>query len=230
MKIKKIKDYLPFLALTVASIITLLVYLFAMNGRDGVKILEVCVIPLIPLIIPAFNKIFKITVPFSFNVAVIVFTFFAVNLASVLDFYGLIPHFDKLIHTAFGIVGAFGVSVVLLYGNGEKLKHWCFFLMVFLSVLGLAALWEIYEYFASMVTGSNMQGWLPDFNSVGNMTVKEFFSTYNPLWDTIWDIIVAAIGVMIFFAMILIDKFFGYRISKSVYRQIKFRAEPQTAA
>ena len=62
------------------------------------------------------------------------------------------------------------------------------------------------------------------------MTVKEFFSTYNPLWDTIWDIIVAVIGVMIFFAMILIDKFFGYRISKSVYRQIKFRAEPQAAA
>ena len=227
MKIKSIKDYLPFFALTLANVVTLFVYLFAFNGRDGIKILEVCVVPFIPLIIPALNKIFKISVPFSFNVAVTVFAFLAIDLASVLDFYGLIPYFDKFIHTVFGIIGAFGIFILLLYGNGEKLKPWCFFTVILLSVLGIAALWEIYEYFANMITHTDMQRWLPDFNTVGDMTVKEFFSTYNPLWDTIWDIVVAAIGVFIFFAGILADKFCGYKLSKSVYNQVKIKPYSQ---
>ncbi len=221
MKTKKnIVEFIPFFALLAASVVTLLIYLLAMGERDPVRISEACVIPLIALIIPALNRIFKINIPFSFNVAICVFSLLAVDLASVLNFYAVVPIFDKIMHTVFGIVGGFGITIMLMYGRGDKMKPWCFFIVVMLSVLGLAALWEIYEYTASAILGSDMQRWLPDFDKFGDMTVSDFFKNYNPLWDTIWDIIVAAFGVLIYYGLIFIDKLCGYKVMKSVYVQI----------
>lgn len=224
---KKIIEFVPFIAMLFASAVTLIIYLVAMQHNDAVKILEACVAPLIPLIIPLLNRILNIRIPFAFNVVLTVFSFTAIDFASVLDFYGTIPHFDKVMHTAFGIVGAFGMFIFLLYGNGSKLKPWCFFLLILLSVLGMAAIWEIYEFIASSIIGSDMQGWLPDLSKFGDMTVKEFFSNYNPLWDTIWDIIVAAFGVFIFYGLVIIDKFCGYKVCKSIYEQVNFRKKKE---
>lgn len=220
---KKIIEFVPFIAMLFASAVTLIVYLVVMQQSDAVKILEACVALLIPLIIPLLNRILHIRIPFAFNVVLTVFSFAAIDFASVLDFYTLIPHFDKVMHTAFGIVGGFGVFIFLLYGNGSKLKPWCFFLLILLSVLGMAAIWEIYEFIASSIINSNMQGWIPDMNEFGDMTVREFFSDYNPLWDTIWDMIVAAFGVFIFYGLVIVDKLCGYKVCKSIYEQVNFR-------
>ena len=224
MKVKKIADFFPFFGMLVASAVTMCIYLFAMNGRELVHILQVIIAPLVTLVIPVLNRIFKIRIPLAFNIAVAVFSLFAINFASVLYFYGLIPYYDKILHTTFGIVGSFGVFILLLYGKGEKLSPWCIFILIMLCVLGVAAIWEIYEYIASAIIGSDMQHWVPEMSEVGSMTVEEFFkSGYDPLWDTIWDVIVAGIGVVIFYIIILIDKFCGYKLCKSIYRQVQVR-------
>lgn len=229
MKLKRIVDFIPFFGMLIASAVTMCIYLFAMNGRELVHILQVIISPLIPLIIPVLNRIFKIRIPLAFNIAVAVFALFAINFASVLYFYGLIPYYDKVLHTTFGIVGSFGVFILLLYGKGEKLSPWCFFAIILLCVLGMAALWEIYEYIASAIIGSDMQHWVPEMSEVGSMTVAEFFknSGYDPLWDTIWDIIVAGFGVIMFYIIILIDKFCGFKMCKSIYRQVNVRANKE---
>ena len=65
-----------------------------------------------------------------------------------------------------------------------------------------------------------MQHWTPDMGAVGDLTVKEFFEDYNPLWDTIWDVIVAMFGVLIYYFIIFMDKVFGYKICRGIYRQV----------
>lgn len=220
---KIIIDFTPFFALFAASVAVLLIYLFAMQGRSAVRIVQACVAPLVALVIPVLNRICKIRIPFGFNIAVAAFAFLAIDGAAVLNLYGLVPHFDKVLHTSFGVVGGLGVFIFMLYGKGEKLKPWAFFIAVFLGVMGLAALWEVYEYTASAITGGNVQNWKPDFGAVGDMTVNEFFKTYDPLWDTIWDMIVAAIGVMLFFGIILIDKLCGYKMCRRIYKQVNYR-------
>lgn len=226
MKAKKIIDFIPFFALLAGSLTCLLIYLFAMNGRAPVRIIQGCAAPLVALIIPVLNLIFKIRIPMALNIAIAAFTLLGMDFAAVLDFYVLIPYFDKFLHTAFGTLGAFGTFVFLLYGKGEKMKAWSFFTVILLSVMGMAAFWEIYEYVTYGITGTDIQGWYPDMNAVGDMTVREFFKDYRPLWDTIWDIIVAGFGVAVFYILVLIDKLCGYKVCKSVYRQVNYRAVP----
>lgn len=222
MKSKKIViELIPFFAVTLISAVALAVYLTVLNGASVQRILLACIAPLVPLVIPAVNRLFKFRIPFSFNVAVSAFAVAGIIFASVLDFYHLIPYYDKFLHTTFGVLGAFGVFIVLLHGSGKELKPWCFFLVIFLCVMGVAALWEVFEYATGAVfSESNPQNWRPDMNKVGNMTVREFFKTYNPLTDTMWDIIAAAGGVLIFYLIIFTDKLRGYKLSKSIDRQI----------
>ena len=222
MKRKKIIiELIPFFAVTAASAVCLAIYLTVLNGSKAQCILQACIAPLIPLVVPIANRLFKFRIPFAFNVAVAVFTVAAIDFASVLDFYHLIPYYDKFLHTTFGVLGGFGMFIVLLHGRGREMKPWCFFLVIFLCVLGLAALWEIFEYVCGVIfTSSDPQNWKPVMDEVGDMTVREFFKNYRPLTDTIWDIIVAAFGVLIFFFGIFIDKLRGYKLSKSIYNSI----------
>ena len=225
-KKQKLIDFIPCIVTALLSVICLFVYFFAFRKSYYLDVVKAGMVPVCALVIPVINLIFKIRIPLAFNIAVAVFAFCGLDLASVLCFYDFVPYFDKMLHTAFGIVGAFGVMMVLLYGKGERMKPWCFFLVILLGVLGIAALWEIFEYTVSAITGADLQRWEPDFTEVGNQTVNEFFKTYNPLWDSIWDIIVAFIGVIIFFGIILIDKFCKYKMCKSIYRQVNFRSKP----
>ena len=222
---KKIIDFIPCFVATAASAVCLLIYFFAFHKSYYLDVVKACMVPICALVIPLVNLIFKIRVPFAFNIAVAVFAFCGLDLASVLGFYDY-TYYDKFLHTTFGIVGAFGVMIVLLYGKGERMKPWCFFLVILLCVLGIAALWEIFEYAVHAVTGSDTQHWTPIMSEAGNMTVEEFFADYDPLWDTIWDIIVAAIGVFMFYGIIFIDKLCKYKMCRGIYRQVNFRSVP----
>lgn len=216
MKTKKIIWFIPFIALFVLSLVSLFIYLFAFGGRAASVIAAACVAPFTALVIPFLNGVLKFKIPFGFSVAVAVFAFAAIDLATVLNFYSLVPYYDKMLHTCFGFLGAMGAFIILLHGDGRKMKGWCFFLMIFLSVLGVAALWEVYEYAVGAIFNTNTQNWRPDLNEVGGMTVREFFETYHPLTDTMWDIIVAAFGVLVFFGAVFIDKHCGYKMCKSL--------------
>ncbi|MDE6411506.1 MAG: DUF2238 domain-containing protein [Clostridia bacterium] len=227
MKKKTIVDFIPFFVSVVVTVICLIVYFCALKRSDYLNVVKACMVPVCALVVPVVNLIFKIRIPFAFNIAVAAFAVCGLDFASVLDFYKYVPYYDKFLHTAFGIVGSFGAMIVLLYGKGERMKPWCFFLVIMLCVLGLAAFWEIFEYVIHAITGADMQHWTPDLGSVGNQTVNEFFESYNPLWDTIWDMIVAAIGVLLFYGIIFIDKLCKYRMCKGIYKQVNFRSKPK---
>lgn len=217
---KKLVEFIPFIALFVLGAAALLVYLLALGGRKTSAIAAACVCPFIALVVPLLNRVFKFRIPFSFNVAVSVFAVAAIYLGTVMGLYVRVRFYDKVMHTLFGVIGGLGAFIVLLHGRGEKMKSWCFFLSVFLMVMGVAALWEIYEYAECAAIGGNSQTWKPDLEAVGDMTVAEFFKSYNPLTDTIWDMIVAAFGVLIFFAGIFVDKLCGYKFCKRMYAYI----------
>lgn len=227
MKKQKIIDFIPCIVVAAASAICLLVYFLAFRKSFYLDVVKGCLVPVVALVIPVVNLIFKIRIPLAFNIAVAAFAFCGLDLASVLNFYGYVPYYDKFLHTAFGIVGSFGVMIVLLYGKGERMKPWCFFLVIMLCVLGLAAFWEIFEYTVYAATGADMQHWMPAMQEVGSMRVEEFFESYNPLWDTIWDMIVAFFGVLLFYGIIFLDKLFGYKICKGIYAQVNLTHQKQ---
>lgn len=221
-KKKKIIEFIPFFIMVAINVVVLAIYLFVMQRRQTARILATFLAPCVALIIPVVNRIFRITIPFALNVAITAFAFLAMDMAAVLDFYAIIPQLDKVLHTVFGIIGGFGGMIFLMYGNGEKLKKPHFYILIMLFVLGCAAFWEIFEYVAGFIVDMDMQHRFPEIEDVGNLTVSQLQAMgFDPLCDTMWDIIVAAFGVCVFYAVAFIDKLKGYKLFKSIYRQVK---------
>ena len=88
----------------------------------------------------------------------------------------------------------------ILRWGGQALNKWGMYALIVLSVLGFAALWEIFEYYTDLIFGNNAQGW------------KGMAEGQNPMTDTILDIVVAVIGAAIFFLSLLVDGRTGGRL------------------
>lgn len=219
---KKLIKFTPAIFALICSVITLSLYICLYEQHTAMRYVQVCVTPFIPLVIPFLNKFFKLRIPFVFNVAVTIHAIIAINFAAVLGFYDKWLGLDKFIHAYFGFLGGLGVFIFALSFGGRKLKPFGFFLLIFLAVMGLAALWEVWEFSVDcIVATSNCQRWKVEAGSAeAVMTVEEYFKLHNPLADTLWDMIVTIFGCFAFFASVFIDKLCGYKICKSIWRQL----------
>lgn len=217
----KIKDFIPFFIALICSIVVLPIYICTTEKLMTQKILQAVGLIFIPLIIPLLSLIFKKRLSLTLNAVLTLFSISTILFGGTLSFYERFFYYDKVAHTIFGVVGAFIVLIFLKYVKVDNLHGLAQFLIVLTSVLGMAAIWEIYEYVYTVLTGVDLQGWLPNLDQVGNMTVSEFFETYRPMWDTIWDIIVALFGVCIFYIGYGIDHLTGAKIKTFVDKEIE---------
>jgi hypothetical protein len=94
-----------------------------------------------------------------------------------------------------------------------------FYIFLLLAVLGVGAVWEIWEYTSDAVLGTVCQGWQPAKSEYG-VTVGEYFKTYNPMNDTMWDLIVTVFGTLAFYLFLLLDKLFGSKLYNSITANI----------
>ncbi|HCW53087.1 MAG TPA: hypothetical protein DG753_04965 [Clostridium sp.] len=129
-------------------------------------------------------------------IATLIFIIMAMYFGNILDFYDIVPYYDKILHTASGII--IGIMSVVIYAHFtknyfEKINSRFMLLFCILLTLALAGGWEIWEYTTDKIFG--------------------FMSQKNSLDDTMTDIICGSIGGII--ALIPI-----YRFSKG--HKIKF--------
>lgn len=120
---------------------------------------------------------YRFFIPVGFTAAIAFFIFSAIFLGEVHNFYETFWWWDTILHTvsAFGF-GLIGVVVLLLLYRGERIEAHPKILAVFVFFFALAigALWEIFEFSMDQAFGFHMQK--------------------NGLHDTMWDLIVDAIG------------------------------------
>ncbi len=194
----------PFAVCLVFAVLALSLHHIVCEEINKVVYIQVPACMLVPLIFPALKKWAKINVPYLFVVLICVQVIISVDFGTALDFYGLIPHYDKFLHTYFGLWCAPLVWYFIALFGGGGMKWWGKCIIVALSVLGVAALWEIFEFTMSLIISDyDPQLWMAAVASGG-----------NPLWDTMMDIIVAFIGTCIFFVTLFID----YKTSGRLYR------------
>lgn len=110
-----------------------------------------CVLSLVLFMLPAFiKKKFKIELPSTLEIIIILFIFSAEVLGTINNFYGIFPHFDKMLHTLNGFLAAsVGFSLVyLLNTNIETFKLSPFFvsLVAFCFSMTIGVCWEFLEY------------------------------------------------------------------------------------
>lgn len=131
-----------------------------------------------------FEKQYKINIPPELELLAILFIYAALFLGEIQSFYTRFWWWDVLMHIGsgigFGFIG-FLILYALYYRGKLKASPFWICLFSFSFALGLGALWEIFEFAMDSFFGLNMQE--------------------SGLLDTMWDLIVDALGALIISAI-----------------------------
>lgn len=132
-----------------------------------------------------FRNRMQMEIPAEFHLTAIIFTFAALYLGEVHDFYQKLWWWDIALHTTSGLLmGILGFLLVYVLNETKRVElnmtagFIAFFAFTF--ALAIGSLWEIFEFSMDQIFGMNMQ--------------KEMLGDPSGLTDTMWDIIVNAIG------------------------------------
>ena len=103
-------------------------------------------------------RLFKIKLPERFELAYLIFLFFAQFLGIDFDFYKFIPLFDKVIHGVSGIL-TFVFGLLIADACGLKARKYINARIVFAILLSIAIalFWETIEFTADSLFGMHMQ-------------------------------------------------------------------------
>ena len=162
---------------------------------DYILMILQCLVGSIVIFLPSkVEKRFHIDIPDIMEVMYFLFLFCAIYLGEVRNFYFKVPYWDMILHGfSAAMLGAFGFIIVNFLNDTEKLniRLTPFFvsLFAFCFAVTCGAIWEIYEFVADGLLGTNMQKFITADGMV--MTGRDAVS------DTMEDMIVDTCGALV---------------------------------
>lgn len=197
MKILKDRKYKIWLAPGVAAVLAALTLIIAPSVLPMPTLTVIKVLATVPIaaILPILEALFKRELSIGVNILITSHAVLSIDLGSAFGFYSLVPFWDIFLHAYFGLVGAAALALLmeLLLRNDESPLFRAIFL--FLAVMGCAGLWEIFEFTTDAIFSADAQ------------CVKEAIARgENPIADTMWDIIVTAVGAVIYLPSLFIKR------------------------
>ncbi|HBJ18813.1 MAG TPA: hypothetical protein DDY70_03600 [Clostridiales bacterium] len=205
---KKKSALLPWIPGIVAEALALLFcILYAVRGGTGaVMYLQVPASALLPFTVPVYGVLSKKPLPTVLASASTLFVFLASDLGSACEFYDKIPCWDLIMHAYFGFLCSLFVFVFLMRWTDGKMNPVGAMIVVFVFTMGIAALWEVWEYNVDRITGGDSQ------------RVEESIALgKSPVADTMEDIMIAMVGCVLFYLAIFLDKLKGYRVFSRLF-------------
>ena len=201
MRKKLFLTWLPFLISALAAVATLVVYTATADFKMPLIYIQIPLASLVPAILPVISLIIKRDFPPILNFSVLVLVVLAMDLGNAMNFYMRFGFWDTVMHTYFGLVASVCLYVFFLMSGGGKMSAAVLLLAVFLSTMGGGAIWEIFEYVTDALLGKDSQ-----------QVWASLDAGKNPVYDTMTDIIVTALGSAVFYLILLFDKLSGYRL------------------
>jgi hypothetical protein len=135
-----------------------------------------------------FRRKLDVEIPVEFHFTAVIFIFASLYLGEVQSFYQRFWWWDIALHASAGLLmGILGFLLVYLLNESKRVElHMtpgfiCLFAFSFAVTIG--TLWEIFEFFMDQLLGVNMQ--------------KPMLGDLSGLTDTMWDMIVNAMGAFI---------------------------------
>lgn len=170
------------IALQLIMLIGLGVSIYEQQWLNVAALGGILLLTALPLLILCRLEIF---IPPEFELLTIGFIFAALFLGETRDFYGRFWWWDLALHTTSGVLlGIVGFLLVYILNETPDLhmhmrpRFVAFFAFCFSLTVG--ALWEVFEFAMDKLAGMNMQ--------------KPFLGDPSGLTDTMWDLIVDALG------------------------------------
>lgn len=138
-----------------------------------------------PACMGLFFRVFRLQRSEQMDFMILLFILLAFPCGSVLEFFQLIPHYDKICHTLSGVfVSMLALALFLTVCPEHRVTRenlLLALLFVFAVSMAVAGLWEICEYFVHLITGRDVQ-------RVAATGVS----------DTMQDMIVCMIGTLVY--------------------------------
>jgi uncharacterized membrane protein YjdF len=162
---------------------------------DYVLMILQCAFGSIIIFLPSkVEKRFRVDIPDVMEIIYFIFLFCAIYLGEVRNFYYRIPYWDVILHCfSAGMLGALGFVLVQFFNDTEKIKIQLSPLFValfaFCFALACGAVWEIYEFAADGLLGTNMQKFI---TADGTVLIGR-----EAVTDTMEDLIVDTLGAMV---------------------------------
>ena len=176
------------------AVVTLLVYVSTAEAASPTVFLQVTGCALVPAVLLIAERFTRYPLSVALFAAVAVHVVLSGYLGSALGFYYRIAWWDLFLHGLFGVL-ATAVLHGVLRRHVQTLGTALSAVLIFLSVMGLAALWEVLEYVTALVAGGDAQRVLLALQ-IGA----------SPVGDTMTDIIITAVGSFAYAAVFLLAK------------------------
>ena len=122
-----------------------------------------CALTLLLLVIPSFVQVtFKVELPTTLEIIILVFIFAAEILGEISEFYLMFPFWDTVLHTMNGfLAAAIGFSLVDLLNRSERtvfnLSPLFTAIVAFCFSMTIGVLWEFFEFGMDLIGGYDMQ-------------------------------------------------------------------------
>ena len=162
---------------------------------DYVLMLLQCAVGVLAMGLPALlRKKWGWRIPSRMMILYVVFLYASIYLGEVRNFYYRIPHWDNILHGFSGLMlGALAFSVIQLLNQSDRiplaLSPAFVAVFTFCFAVTVGVVWEVYEFAADGLLGTNMQKFGPWDGAV--------FEGRDALYDTMIDLIVDAIGGLV---------------------------------
>lgn len=152
-------SFIVYFTLRILVIIMLVLQLLNRNYEN----VFLCVLTLLLLVIPSLVQItFKVELPTTLEIIILVFIFAAEILGEISEFYLVFPFWDTVLHTLNGfLAAAIGFSLVDLLNRSERtvfnLSPLFTAIVAFCFSMTIGVIWEFFEFGMDMLLGYDMQ-------------------------------------------------------------------------
>jgi len=181
---RKIRYYISIFTKT-TLIIGAIIALYQGRIQIAVEIMIILSITFLPMLL---GKRFHIKIPSEFELLAIIFIYATLFLGEVQGYYIRYWWWDLVLHASAGLLlGILGFLLVYVLNEKEdidlELTPGFMALFAFAFAMAFAALWEVFEFTMDYLFGLTMQ--------------KPMFNDPTGLTDTMWDLIVDALGALV---------------------------------
>lgn len=180
-KVRRIHKWIGWGLLTIVG----LEWLYLLFEAQWLPLFLVSLILFVLFLPTIFRKRLQVEIPAEFHIAAVMFTFAALYLGEIQQFYHRVWWWDIALHTSAGLLmGIVGFLLIFILNESERVHvhltpgFIAFFAFTFAVTIG--TVWEIFEFSMDQFFGLNMQ--------------KPMLGDPSGLTDTMWDVIVNAIG------------------------------------
>ena len=221
MNKEKLSKVLFIVTKVVAGLIMVLSTVFIFVTKDdesrsrlifnALMALVLLILTFIPLVV---EKAFKVDIPSIMEIIFLVFSVLSFLLGEIGDFYIKYRWWDSMLHAMSGILlGCLGFVLLNYFNKNDNFKSFhlgpafaALFVLCFTITCG--TLWEIIEWFADTLNGTNMQRFEDNITGEGFIGRDALYDTMKDLiLDSIGGVIIAIVGYLdIKFNKGLVDK------------------------